>query len=377
MTASRSPAKARPGKHDRVRYAVIGLGHLAQSAVLPAFAAASSNSKLVALVSDDPVKLRVLGRKYSVTKLYSYRDFDHALAEVDAVFIALPNTLHRAYTEAAAAEGVHVLCEKPMAMTEADCEAMIEACRQSAVKLMIGYRLHFERANLEAISVVAKRLGEPRLFSGAFTQDVEKGNLRLLEGEGGPLYDIGIYCLNAARSVFRAEPEEVFAWESSREDSRFSACPEMVSVSLRFPGNRLAAFTCSFGASSRSWYEVVGTSGTLRVDPAYNATLDLVHHLSKNGRVRTKVFKARDQFAAELVYFSRCIETDREPEPSGEEGLADVRVLRAIEKSIEQRRPVRLVAPKRSNGPSLRQEIEVPPHGKPRLVHVQDPSPGD
>jgi predicted dehydrogenase len=357
----------------KVRYAVVGLGHIAQSAVLPAFEGAAVNSELTALVSDDPVKLQKLGRKYAVDHLYPYEEFDRALAVVDAVFIALPNSLHRAYTEAAAAEGVHVLCEKPMAMSVEDCEAMIEACERSNVKLMIGYRLHFEKATLTAIDIVQKRIGEPRIFSGAFTHDVDRGNVRTEEGEGGPLYDLGIYCLNACRALFKSEPEEVFAWEASRKDPRFASCPEMATVSLRFPEHRLASFTCSFGASGRSWYEVIGTKGAIRVEPAYNISKDLVHHVSKNEHERTRVFKKRDQFAAELVYFSGCILNDREPEPSGAEGLADVRVLRAIEKSADDGRPVKLPPLKRRAGPTLRQEIERPAHGKAELVHVEEP----
>jgi predicted dehydrogenase len=358
----------------KVRYAVVGLGYIAQAAILPAFAGASRNSELVALVSDDPVKLRKLGRRYGVRHLYSYHEYDQALAAVDAVFIALPNTLHRDYTELAAAEGVHVLCEKPMAMTERDCEAMIEACRTSSVKLMIGYRLHFERASLLAAARVRKDIGEPRFFNGAFTQDVEDGNLRLKPGEGGPLYDIGIYCLNAARSLFKAEPVEVFGWEESRPDPRFRKCPEMLSVILRFPDARLATFTCSFGTMRRSWYEVVGTRAALRVDPAYNTSDELAHHFMKDKRTRTTTFKTRDQFAAEILYFSECIRKNREPEPSGEEGLADVRVLRAIEKSVKDGRPVRLPPFSRSSRPTLRQEIARPSHGKVKLVRVAKPS---
>ena len=374
--ASDPHLKSGKGPSGKTRYAVIGLGYIAQSAVLPAFKSAK-NSELTALVSDDPVKLKSLGKKYGVTNLFSYQQVSEALATVDAVFIALPNTLHRAYTELAAAEGVHVLCEKPMAMSEDDCDIMIDVCRIGRVKLMIGYRLHFEKANLEAIDVARNKLGDVRSFSASFIQDIEAGNLRLVEGEGGPLYDIGIYCVNAARSIFKAEPVEVFAFEASRKDPRFKSVPEMVTVNLRFPDARLATFTCSFGAAHRSWYEVSGTKGALRVEPAYEIAQDLAHALTVKGRLTRKVFKARDQFAAELVYFSDCIQNDRNPEPSGDEGLADVRVMRAIEKSIEDGVPVKLEPFNRTRRPTMRQEIERPTHGKPKLVNAQEPSPGD
>jgi predicted dehydrogenase len=368
------------GKHaraGRVRYGVAGLGWIAQSAFLPAFRSARQNSELAALFSDDAAKLRALGRKYGVARQYGYDDFERGLleAELDAVVIALPNTLHRAYTEAAARAGVHVLCEKPMAMTESDCEGMLTACREAGVKLMIGYRLHFEKANLEAIALLhSGKLGEPRVFHSLFTNDVEAGNLRLKKGEGGPLYDIGIYCVNAARYLFRAEPEHVIGWHAAGRDERFRDCPETTAASLSFPGGRLASFSVSFGGGNASLYEVVGTKGSLRLDPAYEIAGDLTHHVAIGERRRKKVYKARDQFAPELLYFSECIQKDLEPEPSGEEGLADVRVLRAIERSAAEGRVVKLPPFPRAQRPSRAQEIHRPARRPPELVHAQKPS---
>src|SRR4051812_10131231 len=127
----------------RIRYAVVGLGHIAQVAVLPAFAHAKENSELAALVSSDAEKLQKLGRKYKVDALYSYDQFDACLTsgEVDAVYICLPNDLHREYAIRAANAGIHVLTEKPMAVTVSDCEKMIAAGKENDVKLMVAYRL--------------------------------------------------------------------------------------------------------------------------------------------------------------------------------------------------------------------------------------------
>jgi glucose-fructose oxidoreductase len=265
-----------------------------------------------------------------------------------------------------------------MATTEEDCQAMIDACRASGVKLMVAYRLHFERANLEAIEVARSgRLGDVRLISSVFTQDVEEGNIRLKRGEGGPLFDIGIYCVNAARSIFRSEPNEVSAANVTRpDDPRFVDCPEMTSARLRFAGERLATFTCGFGASSVGYYEIVGTKGSLCVDPAYSIAEDITHDLTIKDKTRTRTFSARDQFAPELLEFSACVLEDREPEPSGEEGLADVRVLEAIESSADQDgAPVELGRFDRRQRPSLAQEARRPLPEKPELVHVDDPTP--
>src|SRR5690349_8777821 len=121
--------------HKTIRYAVVGLGHIAQVAVLPAFAHARRNSQVVAVVSDDAAKRRAMSKKYGVASTYTYADYDACLQEVDAVYIALPNSMHAEYTIRAAHAGVHVLCEKPMAVTADECEQMIAACREHRVKL--------------------------------------------------------------------------------------------------------------------------------------------------------------------------------------------------------------------------------------------------
>ena len=361
----------------RVRYAVVGQGYIAQIAVLPAFAHARRNSELAALVSGDRVKLRALGRKYEVNHLYTYDRYEECLrrGEVDAVFIALPNHLHREYTVRAARAGVHVLCEKPMALTERDCRAMITAARRNRVKLMVAYRLHFEEANLKAAALTRSgKLGEPRIFDSVFTMQVKPGNIRVQAEGGGALYDIGIYCMNAARALFAAEPTAVFAWSANIGERRFREVDEMTAAVLRFPGERLATFTCSLGAADVGAYQVVGTKGSLRVDPAYGYADALVHHLQIGETEKERGFRKRDQFAAELLHFSDCVLRDREPEPSGAEGLADVRVIRALLRSARTGRPVRLGRFNRSRRP-LPQEIERPPVRKPRLVHAQSPSP--
>ena len=281
---NRRSSPSRTAGRRRVRYAVVGLGWIAQESILPAFAKARANSELHALVSDDPGKLRVLGRKYGVTNLYSYDDYERCLREVDAVFIALPNSLHREFTERAARAKVHVLCEKPMAVTEQDARAMQRACDRAGVKLMIAYRLHFERATLTAIDAVRKgRVGDPRFFQSSFAMKAEPGNLRLRPGEGGALYDIGVYCLNAARNVFGSEPVEAFGEHVRGKGARFRHAPEATAAVLRFPGERIASFTSSFGAEGKSAYEVFGTKGTLRMAPAYSHSDRLTLQVTRNG----------------------------------------------------------------------------------------------
>ena len=366
------------GERSRMRYAVVGLGHIAQVAVLPAFSHARQNSELVALVSDDPAKHEKLRSKYKVQRTYSYDEYDQCLRSgaIDAVYIALPNNLHCDFAVRAAQAGIHVLCEKPMAVTEEECENMISAAKQARVKLMVAYRLHFEKANLEAVEIAhSGKLGEPRFFSSVFAMQVKEDNIRLKrELGGGTLYDIGVYCINAARSLFRAEPSEVHAFSVSGNDARFREVDEMTGAVLRFPDERLASFTCSFGAADVSAYELVGTEGNLRVEPAYEYIGELRHRLTIKGKTRERTFSSRDQFAPELIYFSNCIIHHLDPEPSGAEGLADVRVIRALYRSAESGRAVQLEPYIKRQRPGLEQEITRPAVEKPELVNVQGAS---
>jgi glucose-fructose oxidoreductase len=367
-----------PAKQKKVRYAVVGQGYFAQVAILPAFAKAKKNSELVALVSDDPTKLEALGQEYGVTRLVGYDGYDDLLGsgEVDAVYIALPNSMHREYTERAARLGVHVLCEKPLGVTPEDAEAMVEACAAGGVKLMTAYRLHFEEANLRAVEIVTSgQLGEPRFFSSVFGMNVKEGNIRLdKELGGGPLWDIGIYCINAARYLFRDEPTEVFAFGARRNEERFREVHESVAATMRFAGERLASFTISFGSADVSSYDVVGTKGSLHVEPAYEFAGDLKHTLRIEGKEAKKTFKKRDQVAPELIYFSRCVLEDREPEPSGREGLADLRVIQALYESIKTGRPVTLPPFEKRVRPTIEQEDHEPASKEPDLVNAEQPS---
>jgi predicted dehydrogenase len=371
------PKKNPKGK---VRYAVVGLGHIAQSAVLPAFAHAKENSELAALVSDDPLKHEKLGRQYGV-RTYSYDEYEQCLSagRIDAVYIALPNNLHCEYAVRAARAGVHVLCEKPMAVTEDECRQMIRAAEERDVQLMIAYRLHFEEANLEAVRVAhSGRLGDVRFFNSVFTMPVKAGDIRVQSRlGGGTLYDIGIYCVNAARYLFQAEPLEVFAMTASNGDERFREVEEMTAATLRFPGDRLATFTCSFSTDKVSQYQIVGTRGDLRVEPAYGYALDLKHHLTVDGKTEEKNFPKRDQFAPELVYFSNGILKGKYPEPSGYEGLADVRVIRALYRSAKTGERVKLADFARAKRPTVKQAIKRPAvKSVPPLVHAESPSGG-
>jgi glucose-fructose oxidoreductase len=356
---------------------VIGQGHFAQAAILPAIEQLD-DVELAALVSGSDHKLHELGARYGVRTLAHYEDLDELLASgsIDAVYIAVPNDLHAEMTMVAARHGVHVLCEKPMAPTEAECMQMIRCCEQRRIKLMIAYRLHFQSANLVAVEIArGGELGDPRVFSSTFTMQVREGNTRVQPRRGaGPLYDIGIYCVNAARYLFRSEPAEVLAMKLSGRDHRFTSVDEAYAVTMRFPHERVGQFTCSYGAADRAHFELIGTEGMLTLDNAYDYTADMTMVVKGKHGEKMRTFERRDQIAAEIEYFARCIRDNVDPEPSGWEGLADVRILQAIHQSTRFGRAVPIDPILRPSRPTLGQGIDIEPHPEPSLVDVQQPT---
>ena len=368
------PVNANRHARHQIRYAVIGLGNISQVAVLPGFLNARANSKVTALVSDDPQKLKELAKKYKVQHCYDYEEYDACLrsGEIDAVYIALPNNMHLDFTVRAAKAGIHVLCEKPLAIDERECRKMIEVCRRHHVKLMAAYRLHFEKSNLAAIEIIKSgKIGEPRYFLSTFSQQVKEGVRTRKKAGGGSLYDIGIYCINAARYLFQADPHTALAISSKGHDKRFREVDEMTAAVLQFPEQRLASFTCSFGAADTAMYEVVGTKGTLRGISAYEYSVPARLEITVNDKTTIREFKKHDQFGPELLYFSECILKDREPEPSGQEGLLDVHIIRSLYKSAAQGKAIQLEQFPRHRRPNRRQEINRPAVKPLAQVHNQ------
>jgi predicted dehydrogenase len=368
-----------PVPDQKVRYAVVGAGWISQEGLLPGVAH-TGNSAVTALVTGTPQKAKVLGQRYGIPRSCHYEEYDSLLdsGEVDAIYLALPNTMHRNYAVRALSKGIHVLCEKPMATTEEDCQDMILAAEHGRAKLMIAYRLHFEPATIAALEIVRSgTIGTPRLFSSVFTQHVSERNHRS-KGEywAGPLADMGPYPINAARHLFEAEPVEVMAASARRPEPKFKTIDETVAVTLRFPDDRLAQFTVSFGANPVDEYRIVGTKGDLQVSPGYMFGTALKHRLTVGTNVKEREFPAVDQFGGELKYFSECVLADKQPEPDGREGLADVCVLQAIERSLRMGAPQPVRVPDAPTRPSYDHAIELDLIETPELVDAARPDVG-
>lgn len=323
----------------KVRYAVVGAGDIAQAALMPGIAH-TGNSVLVAIVSGDPEKRRQLAENYDLEDTYDYGQFDDMLAsgKVDAIYLATPNWRHAEFAIPALKAGIHVLCEKPLEVSVAKCQAILEAQRASSAKLMVAYRLHFEPGTLDAINRIRSGdLGDLVAFTSCFTQPVDPANHRTQHGiEAGPLFDMGPYPINAIRYLFGAEPLAVESAVATRTAGvGVGDLDDTFAVTLRMPGDRLATFTVSYAASSVDSLIVTGTKGSIHMKPAYGFGKSIEMDVAIGEKTSHETAKETDQFGGELRYFSDCILNDREPEPDAEEGLADLRVIEGIVRAID------------------------------------------
>jgi predicted dehydrogenase len=365
-------------KNRKVRYAVVGVGWIAQSSFLPGVEH-TGNSEVVALVTGHEEKAAKVGEKYGINSVYTYEEFDQLLnsKQIDAVYLATPNSDHVDLAVKTLDAGIHLLLEKPMAVSIEECERIIEASERSGAKLMVAYRLHFEPGTLKAIERVrAGEIGTVHLFNSTFTQQVNELNHRARNGYwAGPVPDMGPYTINAARNLFGAEPIEVFAMGTNTDPQRFTM-DDTVAVTMRFEKNRIASFVLSYNGGDVDDYRIVGSKGSIFSDPAYQVGVAVSQKIVVGKDSSSESFKKTDHFGGELKYFSECVLEDKSPEPGGEEGLLDVRVLVAIEQSLRTNRAVPLAPYQRSRRPQQSQVERLDPVKEPELVGAHKPSEG-
>ena len=339
-----------PGR--KLGWAVVGLGRLAVNQILPALAKCRS-SRLAGLVSGRPEKARHMAQLYGVeTKsLYSYDSYDEMArnSAIDVVYVALPNSMHAEYTIRALAAGKHVLCEKPMANTSAECEQMIAAAKKANRKLMIAYRLRYEPFNQKLIQIARDpaEMGPTRLIAaeaGFPIGDPTQWRLRRKMAGGGSLMDIGIYALQAARYLSGEEPVEVEAlMHSTPGDPRFTEVEENVTFQLRFPGGILASCSSSYGVGLNR-YRVFKPAGSVELQPALNYTGLRMRVYRGDGTIEERPQPVVDHFQAEMDHFSSVLMAGGEPLTPGEEGLRDLRVIEAIYEAARAGKPVKIAA---------------------------------
>jgi predicted dehydrogenase len=346
-----APALAQPaGK--KLGYAIVGLGGYGLGVIIPQFKNCQ-HSRLVALVSGDPAKARRVAAEYGVPEkaIYGYQDYDRIRdnPDIDIVYVCLPVSMHAEYTIRAAQAGKHVMCEKPMAVSSAECESMIAACRKAGKKLMIGYRCHFEPTNLEAMRRArAGEIGKLRYFRsehGFTAGSPASWRLKKALSGGGSMMDIGIYALNAARYMTGEEPVAVFAHEQTdRNDPRFREVEDMIGFQLEFPSGVIGSCMSMYSAN-QNHVLLMGDKGRIEMEPATGYRGNRLWVGSGRGEeVTPPAGPGATQWAAQLDHLSQCIVQDREPIVAGEEGLRDIRIIEAIYQSAREKRRIVLKA---------------------------------
>jgi len=324
-----------PGR--KLGWAIVGLGSLSINQILPAFARCEK-SKVVVLVSGHPDKANKLALRYGVNSknIYNYENYDSIKdnLEVDIIYIVLPNSMHAEYTIRGFQAGKHVLSEKPMATTPAECQAMIDAGRKANRKLMVAYRCRYEPFNQEMIRMAREQeLGPVRIIqtdAGFVMGDPTQWRLKKAMAGGGSLMDIGIYALQAARYISGEEPTEINAMMyTTPGDVRFKEVEESINFQLRFPSGILANCTSSYGCDWHSHFRALAPKGYFELDPAMSYTGQRMR-VNRGNELEERSLDPRDHFASEMDHMSHCVMQDKTPLTPGEEGLRDLKLMMAI-----------------------------------------------
>ncbi len=342
----------RPGA-DSVGVAIVGLGRYALAQIMPAFTAAG-RCHIAALVSGNPRKAARVARAYGVPEdaIYSYDTF-HRIAEddrIEGVYIILPSGLHAPWTEQAFAAGKHVLCEKPMALSAAECARMIAAGERADRHLMIGYRCHFEPYNRRAMALMdAEALGAidhidtAQTYVMGPTTPAQTWRVNRALAGGGPLEDYGIYGLQAALYLTGETPVEVRATlETPPNDPRFLEIVATTTTEFTFPSGATARCVTSYDAPGRNRVAVRGARGSLVMDPATGYRGNTLTLETDGAREVLTPGESRTQFAAQLDHFAAAIRENAPIRTPGAMGLRDVRLMEAIYAAAAAQRPLAL-----------------------------------
>ncbi len=339
-----------PGK--KLGVALVGLGSLSENQIAPALFAKTQLCKLTGLVSGHPDKAQRWAKQYGVPEqnIYNYKNFDQIKnnPDIDVVYVVLPNSMHAEYTIRAAQAGKHVLCEKPMAVSVKECDAMISACKAAGRQLAVAYRLHFEPNNREMVRLAReKTLGAVKVIEAAAgfrIDDPKQWRLDKALAGGGSMMDIGIYALQAARYISGEEPVSVSALSTTTDPVKFKpGIDESLLFTLKFPSGVVASCASSY-TTSLNRFRAGAERGWFEVQPALNYT-------GIKGRMRTQgvttdfTFPEIDHFAAEMDDFADCILNGKPTRVPGEEGRRDLRIITAIYEAAASGKTVSLRMP--------------------------------
>jgi glucose-fructose oxidoreductase len=333
-------------KRTRRKYgvALVGLGYYSTDLLAPALQE-THNTRLAGIVTGTPAKEKTWAEKYGIPakNIYNYETFDKITdnPDIDIIYVVLPNSMHKEYTIRAANTGKQVICEKPMALTAADCREMIDACKKNNVSLSIGYRMQFEPSTQEIM-----RYGKEQVFGkveyvsaqAGFKNRSPKTHWKLQKAYGGGvLMDMGVYSIQGARYVIGEEPTTVTARQFKTDLQRFDEVDEIVTMQLEFPGGAMANLMTSFFTSTNMLY-AAAEKGWFELNP-FSSYRGIKGNSSK-GPID---FPVINQQAAQMDEVAWCIENKQPMWVPGEEGLKDMIVVEGVRKALATGNKIKLV----------------------------------
>jgi len=332
-----------------VRLAVIGVGGFARQRALPGIAD-SNRCETTVLVARPPERVTDIAETYGVDHIVDYDDFlaGECVDAYDAIYVAAPNDVHGEYATTAAEFGKHVLCEKPLEITVDRAQAVVDACNDAGVTLMTAYRLQTEPTVRRTRELVSEGvIGDVVQVHGGFshpllaTVDPDTWRLDPEVAGGGALVDLGIYSLNTIRFILESELNSVYATTRS-EGGPFADVDEHVAFQLEYESGATASCTASFDAHARSALELVGTGGMIDIESPFGGRV-LQEMVIESGDMRMEYTgPSVDEVREEFDYFGYCVLTGTDPEPDGEDRLADLCSIEAAYESAETGRRVSL-----------------------------------
>lgn len=335
---SGSLSKERNSQGPVLRVALMGLGGYANR--VAESIQSCQRVKITALVSGTPEKLQSWSKKYNVpeSSCYNYQNFDSIKAnkDVDAVYVITPNALHHGHTIRAAKAGKHVICEKPLAISVKEGREMVDACNKAGVKLLVGYRMHFEPTTLEVIRMRNEgEFGTIKFFQGLCgfkIGDPTQWRLNKALAGGGSLMDIGIYALNGSRYMVGEEPVWVTAQETKTDPVKFkTGVDETIQFQLGFKGGATASCLSTYNMSHLDKFFLNGEKGFAEMQPStgYGPIKGRTHKGTINAPVVVHQTVQMDEMAAIILDGKKPVVA-----VDGEEGVKDLKIIEAIYKAV-------------------------------------------
>jgi len=315
---------------DKIRFGVLSTANIGRAAVNPAIQA-SRNAELVAIAGRDGERAREFARAGSIPRGYGSYEALLEDPEVDAVYIPLPNSLHREWTIRAAEMKKHVLCEKPLAMTAAECREMHAAADANGVRLMEAFMYRFHPRTERFFEMVrGGSIGELRAIRSAFTfRLTNPANIRLRKDlGGGALMDVGCYCVDVSRRLAASAPVEAQAWATWGA----SGVDAQLAGAIRFENGVVAQFDCALTMERREFYEAGGTEATLFTSQAFVSGTSDVEIVEQRGRAAETrhAVPGVDQYRLMVEHFADCVLSGEAPRFGASEAIANMALIEAL-----------------------------------------------